>query len=406
MRPTSPTYDLAAHITGDGRRGSPGPSEYSIRSRMGDAPKWTMKGRYAETERPNTAPYRDIGTTVGSGPKIALSSRHRELPGLDTPGPSYVPRRLGEDAQKNSLHARVSHARDLRLDNPGPGTYDYSPRFATDSQKYTLKSRVGIPAESVSPGPAAYSPDYRKTKAAAPSATLHIRPEQRQGEATPGPSDYSISRDMTGQRSTMHIRPRGVSVDNVPGPGAYTPTSANKRRNPSYTLKSRQETTEHPNTAPYRDIGSTVGEGPKIALSSRHRELSGMNTPGPGYVPPSLGSDGQKNSLHVRVSGSRDPRADNPGPGAYDYSPRFATDSQKYTLKSRVGIPAESVSPGPAAYSPDYRKTKTAAPSATLHIRPAARRLDETPGYVDLPSTLGGPKWVIGGRDTLDVMPL
>jgi hypothetical protein len=150
----------------------------------------------------------------------------------------------------------------------------------------------------------------------------------------------------------------------------------------------------------------TIESGPKIALSSCHRALPHLNTPGPSYVPPELGEDAQKNSLHPRVSSTQDPRLDNPGPGTYDYSPRFATDSQKYTLKSRVGVPAERVSPGPAAYSPDYTKTKGTAPSATLHIRPSDRQPDQTPGYVDPPSTLGGPKWVIGGRDPLDLEPL
>jgi hypothetical protein len=39
-----------------------------------------------------------------------------------------------------------------------------------------------------------------------------------------------------------------------------------------------------------------------------------------------------------------------------------------------------------------------------MHIRPAQPQPDATAEYVALPSTLGGPKWVITGRDQSDVM--
>jgi hypothetical protein len=397
---------LMVHTRGGGSRVNPGPSDYTVKSRIGESPRWTFKGRHLPQLDISTAPYRGLPTLVGEGPKISLSSRHRVPAGLNTPGPTYLQPSLGSDAQKNGMHVRAPLTRDARLDNPGPGTYEPSPRFGTGAVKYTLKSRVTPSNPSLSPGPAAYSPDYTKTKVTVPSASMHIRPEVPLPATTPGPSDYNVSRDLAGQRSTLHVRPYGPSPDNIPGPGSYSPTDANKATSPRYSFKSRPESVEHPNTAPYREIPTKVGEGPKISLSSRHRQLGGVDTPGPTYIQPSLGSDAQKNVMHVRPPLPRNGTIDNPGPGAYEHSPRFGNEAVKYTLKSRVGLGIQNLSPGPAAYSPDYTKTKVRMPAASMHIRPNDPKPDATSGYLKLPSTLAGPKWSIGVRDDIDVMPL
>jgi hypothetical protein len=78
----------------------------------------------------------------------------------------------------------------------------------------------------------------------------------------------------------------------------------------------------------------------------------------------------------------------------------------KYTLRSRNAPGEQHLSPGPAAYTPDYMKTRVSIPASTMHIRPKDAVPDQTAGYVQLASTLGGPKWAIGGRDDLEVLPL
>ena len=393
-------------MTSNGNRANPGPADYSIKSKLGESPRWSIKGKYETVFRPNTAPYRALPSSIGQGPKIALASRHKELEGQVTPGPNYVPPALGSDGKKVSMSFRYGTERDARAGNPGPGAYNISPRFANDANKWTLKSRTGISTTDISPGPAAYSPDFTKVKKSAPAASMHIRPEKKASDVTPGPSDYQISRDLAGQRSTMHIRHREFRAENTPGPGQYSPTNANKASTPRYTIGNRLESTNHPNTAPYRALPTTIGEGPKIALSSRHREHQAAGTPGPNYVPPALGSDGKKVSMSFRYGNERDARADNPGPGAYEISPRFANDANKYTLKSRTGISTTDISPGPAAYSPDFTKVKKSAPRASMHIRPKDKGPEQTPGYVDLGSTLHGPSYTIGRRESIDVMPM
>ena len=191
-----------------------------------------------------------------------------------------------------------------------------------------------------------------------------------------------------------------------PGPGAYTPSDATRRKAPSYTLKSRHETIDRPNTAPYRALPSSVGTGPKIALASRHAQRDGDNTPGPSYVPPPLGSDGKKIAMSYRHNQARDSRADNPGPGAYNIEPKFAREAQKSCMHVRTGDPMgiNSISPGPGAYSPDYMTQKKRAPSAAMHIRPKDPTPDTTPGYTNLGSTLTGPKFTIGKREELGII--
>jgi hypothetical protein len=165
-----------------------------------------------------SAPHRDVGTILGQGPKTGLSSRRRQASPPATPGAGYRLLPLGGNAQKRSAHVRPPLARDRRSDDPGPGTSEHSRRFAREADKYALKSRVAAPDQGLSPGPAAYTLDYTRAKPAAPVSTMHIRPEQRQADGTPGPGEYRVSRDLAGQRSALRIRPRDPSSDNNPGP--------------------------------------------------------------------------------------------------------------------------------------------------------------------------------------------
>jgi hypothetical protein len=150
-------------------------------------------------------------------------------------------------------------------------------------------------------------------------------------------------------------------------------------------LKSRHEEKQDLTAAPYRALPSMVGEGPKISLASRHDPKGGDQTPGPNYVPPPLGSDAQKPTMHQKTGTSFGNTGDNPGPGAYDIGSHFANDAVKYTLHQRTNdLTTDQISsPGPAAYTPDYLATKRSATSATLHVRPSDRSLDVTPGPSD-----------------------
>jgi hypothetical protein len=86
-----------------------------------------------------------------------VSSRHKTRDGDNIGGPSYVPPRLGSDAQKSALASRHVPTPDSQRDNPGPGAYNIEPKFANKANKYTLHQRTaGGGPDTISPGPAAY----------------------------------------------------------------------------------------------------------------------------------------------------------------------------------------------------------------------------------------------------------
>ncbi|OHT01264.1 hypothetical protein TRFO_31975 [Tritrichomonas foetus] len=160
----------------------------------------------------------------------------------------------------------------------------------------------------------------------------------------------------------------------------------------------------NPNTAPYLAIPSTIGEGPKISMSSRHPEAKGPTTPGPEYIPPNIGEDASKIAMSFRHNNEK-PNT-NPGPGTYTINPRFAVDANKYTIKNRNFTEHPNTNPAPDAYSPDYNVTKESPKKISIHIKPGEKKPEQRPGYYNLPSTLGGPYITIGLKEDLNVLNL
>jgi len=388
---------------------NPGPGAYDVSGSIGKGPKFSFKGRYETTARPVSASYHTIPSTVGTGPKFSLSGRHDISHSQDTPGPGYIPPPLGQDGKKITMSYRHNETKDSRVDNPGPGSYSIEPKFAKDANKFTLRGRNDMKStESASPGPGAYLPDYNFVKKRAPSPTFHIRPKESSLQVTPGPADYPVPRELGGPKSSFHIRPQTTNSTNVtPGPGSYEPTDKNLKTAPKFTMKSRRDREIKTTSAEYHYIPSTIGEGPKISFGSRHVIREVEDTPGPSYVPPSLGNDSKKVTMGIRHNEVKDSRSDNPGPGAYKIEPLFAKDACKFTLHGRTGDKStESVSPGPGAYMPNFDAVKSRAPSSSMHIRPKEKTTETTPGYVNLGSTLTEKKVTIGSREKVAVIPI
>ena len=61
---------------------------------------------------------------------------------------------------------------------------------------------------------------------------------------------------------------------------------------------------------------------------------------------------------------------------------------------------ANTCSPGPASYRVSYSfdSTRPSSPKTYIHTRPPERKREATPGYRNLGSTLGGPRYTIKAR--------
>ena len=390
---------------------TPGPGAYAPTfSDKPKAPSYSIKFRHDRDPKPEGAQYYNIPSTVGQGPRYSLGSRVETRPAESTPGPSYIPPPLGSDAKKTSLSFRHSEARDPMADTPGPGAYNITAKFANDAPKSSMHGRTQDMFQfgSQSPGPAAYMPNFEATKKRAPTASLHVRTSIEKSDVTPGPGAYSISRDLgNGKGPSFHGRVSTRQSYSTPGPGAYSPNYSSLG-GPKFSMKGRHETNTRPDSAPYRALPSTIGQGPRFSLGARHQIKDTETTPGPSYIPPPLGSDAKKTSFTFRHSEARNPMADTPGPGAYNITAKFANDAPKSSMHGRTQDMFQfgSQSPGPGAYKPDYSATMPRAPSASMHIRPKDRISDASPGYRNLGSTLTGPKFTIGRREELGLIAI
>jgi hypothetical protein len=379
----------------------PGPGTYS-HSVSNSAPKFTISARREPAQDLNTAPYSNLPPTFGAGPKVSFAGRHPELADINTPGPSYVPPALVDTVPKVGIARRDPGLPDQRASYPGPGHYEISPRFAKEARTFTLKGRPVYEKPNPSPGPAAYSPDFRKTSVNPPAVSIGVRPPDRPPDENPAPGVYPITRDLNGRRVSMGWRVDGPPPDAVPGPGAYSHSVSNSA--PKFTISARREPAQDLNTAPYSNLPPTFGAVPKISLSGRHPEQA-PNVPGPTYVPPGLVESVPKVQISPRLKDLVDPRVDNPGPGHYEVPPKFAKDARQFTMKGRTSLDPEDKGPGPGAYSPDFTKTGVAVPVPKIHERLPEKRPEKRPDPGALPSTLGGPKFTIAGKGSTDVIP-
>ena len=174
---------------------APGPGAYDYRSTLGDAPKWSFKGRHGQridsfSPGPGTystelwrttgsdAPAKsmssrynlenkqvvpgpgeyDTAGRVGQGPSFSLSGRHKEKDYVSSPGPlAYRTedwRATGKDAPAKSLASRTSLPQD-KSTTPGPGAYS-SPSGLGDAPKYSLSGRTEAGKPTATPGPNQY----------------------------------------------------------------------------------------------------------------------------------------------------------------------------------------------------------------------------------------------------------
>lgn len=386
-----------------GRDQTPGPGAYFPPSDFGSAPQWTIKHKYPSKLNCNRAGYEALPSSIGTGPKYSLSSRPKERAVTATPGPNYMPPKLGSEAPASALHQKMVDRSEVP---PGPGVGKYNTRPDTGGPKYSMKSRKFAPDDGKIDGPGAgkYLPDYEKTMRNGPKTGIGIKPKERKEQPTPGPGQYHISRDPPQRGAAMHIRHRELKQDNFPGPGKYKTERQLGDDVPKYSLRSRIDVKQEVIRAPYQKLPECFGDAPKWSLSIRPKDRAMFVTPGPNYMPPKLGEEAPASALHQKMV-DRSELA--PGPGAGKYNTRPENGGPQYTMKSRKWAPDEGKIDGPGAgkYLPDYSKVMPMEAKRTILEKFKEKKKEPGPGYVDLGSTLHGPKYTIGRKEPLGVLP-
>jgi hypothetical protein len=181
---------------------------------------------------------------------------------------------------------------------------------------------------------------------------------------TPGPSDYSVPSDMGSGRK--------------------------------WSIKDRFERpTEHHD--PWLvNVKSTIGQGIKCALSSRHPPPTKFNPPGPNFLPPPFYKAApQINFPHGKAA----PIRITPGPPDYHITPDSikATGTSSPRPAVREGGPRKmwdpvEPTPGPGALYVRHERVQTRSPRWTIKQKGKDRAHEPTGEYVGQRSTFGGRK--------------
>ncbi|MCQ2818809.1 MAG: hypothetical protein MJ252_16205 [archaeon] len=236
------------------------------------------------------------------------------LDSYGTPGPStYKPMHTLTHRSipgfKMCGNGRTNYTKKDNQDNPGVGNYQIPNKFGNEGPKYTMKGPTGSPnnlQNYTSPGPGAYFP---KLKATGPAYSLGGRTEKPLENAkNPGVGNYDIRNDKSLEAPCCKFgsEPKG-SLSNMANPSNF------KKWN------------EDPSPACY---------------SPNYKNVK------PSTIGYSFGCD----------SRMPDDKARAPGPGNYNFNPKFGKEGTSPTmganpnyrpLNSRV----DEVTPGPGAYN-------------------------------------------------------
>lgn len=215
---------LIAHTSSYSRaNASPGPGAYNIRREFGaDTPAIRFHTKTTAAVRPSTAPYYNLGTTIGKCPKVHMHTKSRAKEIDRMTGPNYVPPKFGRDCKKVKISPpeettlprgrsanskRVPRRNRCETPGPGPGTYntrtDDFERPGRRGSRISGEHNFGFDYAN-SPGPAAYKPRYESVLSTAPKPVMHIRPKQKDPESTPG--YRNLGSTLAGSRFSMKRR--------------------------------------------------------------------------------------------------------------------------------------------------------------------------------------------------------
>ena len=401
LPPDAPPEKIPTLVTSSAKMGNPGPASYETRGDLiKNIPKIPIRNRFEEKVELTNAPYRDLPSCIGAGYKFTLKGRPRDLDIESTPGPEYVSKPLGSDAPKCAIHVKASAEHVEQT--PGPGEYKISSPFGNPKRGATFHGPRdrSMKRANDSPGPGAYAPRSPKTtreiKIGRRNLNEHI-------EETPGPGQYMTPRLAPNKDKGYIGRHLSTSVDTSgPGPASYNTESNILNQMPRIYMHGRTKEHTDITTAPYQDTRPKYS-GPRYSMRSRYDPESTDVTPGPEYVPEAFG----KGSRGVKIHGvTRSERKEStPGPASYRATKEFGSDARKSTFhgpRTRA-LAVNDSNPSPADYSYDMNGVKPSSPRVSIGRRTARHHVEQTGEYVNLGSTLKGPRYSMRARPTLDV---
>ncbi|BFZ08614.1 hypothetical protein BsWGS_11653 [Bradybaena similaris] len=197
----------------------PGPEKYFCRPNL-EGPKWIIGElkKINRFPRPHPGPERyTLKSTIGEAPKYSMAGRLPVISKSSTPGPD------------------VYNSAGIRLDEPG----------------YTMKYRWFESRPEKRPGPYSYSDEQIRKKTPAYTMSIRGKPSYPSSIYSnfrmegPAPNQYNVPRDPLQQGKTISIKLKDSVQEGVPGPGDYHNTdhiNANQRRAPAYSLGQRFST--------------------------------------------------------------------------------------------------------------------------------------------------------------------
>ena len=210
---------------------NPGPGTYDLRtdeikvpsSIFGQAKRQDL---FQKSCAPGPPPAPEVKTKESKSSKALKPAHFKEK--LETIKVSQ-PDRPNDDPKKPkttiaySFGNKVYSIQETKKEEIGPGQYDpnfkavQTSRGTTFGVKHESKSRVQ--SGMGGPGPGAYDLRSERTNSVAFGKGLRDGPGV---SAVPGPSKYSISRELNANgKSLTSRRPLPISKDKIPGPGAY-----------------------------------------------------------------------------------------------------------------------------------------------------------------------------------------
>jgi hypothetical protein len=388
---------------------TPGPGAYTPPSDFGHASQWTIKHRYPDRDYSNHAGYDALPTSIGTGEKHSLASRHKERNLNDIPGPKYVPPNLGRDAHTTCFHQRTLAGEPYLADGPGVGKYVYHCDL-DPGHHYTMKARQFPDNAGRVDGPGAgkYRCDFGPTLPSPRRAQILDKFKEHSVPLAPGPGQYPIDRTLLNRPAAFHIQQREPPIPNTPGPKWDTRPRAGSE-SPQYSLRSRIDPKKELLKPPYQKLHDVTGnESSRWSFGVRPKDRNWICSPGPTYIPPALGRDARK--WTAGADRGRDiGQGHIPfGPGGGKYNTRSESELPKWTLKAREFGPDLQLPDGPGTgkYLPDFARVLPSDTKGRLILERFKPKPPVKGGeFVDIGGTNRSPRWSIQPREPISVMP-